>query len=355
MINIIGFARTPIAPVLGQLASISAVKLGSLALEAALRNNFIKASAVDHLIYSHCFPAGCGPFPGKRIAAAVGCCNGTNCFKVNQQCTSGLQATCIASDLIRLQRSNTVAVSKSTASIRNGRCLGFGLGDVSLVDSLQGDGIEKYKKVVNDLCQSYNISKLEIDKYAMESFHRTASCYSDGIMQNELVPITVCQGPKKRTRPGAWISPTHITISEDIYYKSFDLKSMDCTNSNAIAPMGDGAAALILASDECIPPVAPIARIVGYTQATLPSNEFPQALVDAIRRLVKETRVQHVDIYDIMDQYAIIPIYAMQRLNLDISKVNVNGSTLSLGHVSGLLYFHLKLKQACLELGKLYP
>ncbi|KAK1442938.1 thiolase like protein [Babesia gibsoni] len=348
--NIIGIARTPFIPILGALAEESSVILGSTALKGALNMGFTSRDVIDRVVLSQVFTTGCGPSPSKQIAYQAGLRNSTSCFQTSQLCTSGLKAVSLAHDMLHSGKSHCLATvgvestSQAPYILKNARMQGYGVGDGVLVDSVTSDGFSKMEMDLTDFTESAKISKLDMMQYAAESFRRVAACYSDGIMQNEIVPMVVKNRGSVKSDSDTWISHSQVKLTSDALHKAFVPNQASQKNIKVKSTMADGAGCILISKD-----VSPgkgrsgsIARIVDYVEVSTDGGSFPHALVSAIKEI--QTRVrQSVDIYEIMDQYAFLPIFVSKELNIDPSRINVHGSTLSIGHPMGKTNGSLKL------------
>lgn len=299
---------------------------------------FIRGDSIDNLLLSQVFSAGCGPLTSKQIALRAGL-DRPSTFQVNQQCTSGLKATLLAFDAIKTKKSQLTAVVGAESSsqapylLKKARHGGYRFGDGTLIDLLSCDGPRDIQEEMDNLAKSSKISKFEQDQYVVESFKRAASCYSDGIMRHEIAPVVVkTEQLSKGTK--AWIQHKESTISEDSFLRFVDFKN---SKVDTDAKLCDGAASLILASKDFTEAanLSPIARIVDYCQV---SGTIYDSTCTAIRELQAAIKnpAKSVDLYDIMDQHAVIPLYISKMMGIDLSRINVCGSTLALGHPLGM-------------------
>ncbi|GFE55710.1 acetyl- acetyltransferase [Babesia ovis] len=340
MANIIGLARTPFAPILGAFVQESSIALGTTAIRGALNNGVNPSKAVDTLVLSQVFPSGLGPSPARQMSHGAGLDNSARCFQINQLCTSGLKAISLATDALTLGRSQltaTVGVESSSQApylLTKARVGGYGVGDGVLMDSLTNDGFSKLQMELDQFLQNANISKMDMMQYATETFRRTAACYSDGIMRNEIVPVTV--NTKSDAKPGeVWISHPQQNISEDILPKLLHSKQAG-TNIKTKSTIADGACCLLLADDNTTGQMGTvgIARILDCCELSVDAMSFPEALVEVVKE-ARDRLKGRVDLYEILDQYAFLPIYVSKRLGIDHSRINLHGSTLAIGHPMG--------------------
>ncbi|CDR95417.1 thiolase, N-terminal and C-terminal domain containing protein, putative [Babesia bigemina] len=342
MSYIIGLARTPFSPVLGALVEESSIALGATALNGALSRSLTSRNRIDRLVLSQVFSAGAGSSPARQISINTGLPSSTRCFQTSQLCTSGLKAISIAKDALDLRKSQLTSVvgAESTSQapflLTKARAGGYGVGDDVLVDSVTSDGFTKMGIDVDSFTKNARISKLEMVQYAAESFRRAAACYSDGIMQIEIAPVIV-KNKRSAAREGeAWISHPHTKLVEDTLPRHFVPKHASASTIKTKSTMADGACSLLLCDDGFLREsgATPFARILDCCELSTDSDRFPDALTDVIRECSRRVN-SRIDIYDINDQYAFLPIYVAKALNIDHSRINVHGSTIAIGHPMG--------------------
>ncbi|ORM40387.1 putative acetyl-CoA acetyltransferase [Babesia sp. Xinjiang] len=342
MANIIGLARTPFAPILGSLSQESCVTLGTATIRGAISSGCIPVNSIDKVVLSQVFSGGAGPSPARQISNEAGLSDSTRCFQISQLCTSGLKAISITNDSITLGRSQLVAALGSESSsqapylLTRARVEGYGIGDGVLVDSLTSDGFAKIQMDLDGFVQAAKITKLDMMQYATESFRRTAACYSDGIMQNEIVPLIVKAKRMDRREGETWISHPQQKVTEDVLPKLFVPKQMPTSKIKTKSTISDGASCLFLCNDDFLRQMgtSPIARILDCCELTVDAASFPEALVQVVKE-IRDKMNGKVDLYEILDQYAFLPLYVSKSLGIDHSRINVHGSSLSIGHPMG--------------------
>ncbi|GIX64198.1 thiolase family protein [Babesia caballi] len=219
---------------------------------------------------------------------------------------------------------------------RRARDGGYGVGDGVLVDSLTSDGFSKLQLDVDGFMKMAKISKLDMMQYATECFRRTAACYSDGIMKSEIAHVVVKNRGAKRREGEVWISQPQLKLAEDVLPKTFVPRQASSANVRTKSTVADGGACVVLCGDEFIREsgVAPIARILDCCEVSTDAASFPEALVHAVREVNRGVN-RRVDIYDILDQYAFLPLYVAKSLGIDHSHINVHGGAISIGHPMG--------------------
>jgi len=346
---IVSAVRTPIGSFGGSLSTISATKLGSIAIKGAIEKAGIDKNIVDEVFMGNVLQANLGQAPARQSAIFAGLSENVPCTTINKVCSSGLKSIMLASQTI-MCGDNDVVVAGGMENMSNvphyfakGR-YGQKLGDMKLVDGMVKDGLtDVYGNVHMGLCAEKcatenNISREEQDAFAIESYKRSADSWENGNFKNEVIPVEV---PQRRGE--------NIIISEDEEYKNVKLdkipnlkpvfdKEGTITAANA-STLNDGASALILMSLEKANEIGvkPLAKIISYADAaqepewftTAPSKALPIAISKA--GLTKD----NIDFYELNEAFSVVGLANMKILDLNPKTVNVNGGAISLGHPLG--------------------
>uniref|UniRef100_A0A2P2MCJ3 Truncated acetyl Co-A acetyltransferase-like family protein n=1 Tax=Rhizophora mucronata TaxID=61149 RepID=A0A2P2MCJ3_RHIMU len=278
---IVGVARTPIGGFLGSLSSFSATKLGSIAIECALRRANVDASLVQEVFFGNVLSANLGQAPARQAALGAGIPNSVICTTINKVCASGIKATMLASQTIELGINDVVvaggmeSMSNSPKYLVNSR-MGSQLGNDTIVDGMLKDGLwDVYNDFGMGICaeicaDQYAITREEQDSYAIQSFEHGIAAQSAGHFSWEIVPVEVPGGRWKLSA----------TVDKDEGLEKFDAAKLrklrpsfkehggSVTAGNA-SSMSDGAAALVLVSGEMVLKLGlqVIAKIRGYADA----------------------------------------------------------------------------------------
>lgn len=347
-IVIVAAVRTPIGSFLGNLSGISATKLGAIAIKGALDKINLDPKLVDEVFMGQVVQANAGQAPAKQAALFAGLPDTIPCTTVNKVCASGMKAIMFAAQSIALGDAEIVVAGGMEnmsqiphyLQIRNGQKL----GDISLTDGLLKDGLinvydDKHMGNCGDLCAStYNFTREDQDNFAINSYTLAAKAWKEGKFNEEIIPVMVPQ------RKG---DPIIIDKDEEFTKVSFDKisqlrpafsKEGTVTAANA-STLNDGAAALILMSEEKAKSLGlkPLASILSYADAsqapewftTSPSKAIPKAL--AIANLT----IQDVDYFEFNEAFAVVGLANTKILEINPSKVNVNGGAVALGHPLG--------------------
>nr|AAL15424.1 unknown [Babesia bovis] len=150
-----------------------------------------------------------------------------------------------------------------------------------------------------------------------------------------MIMSPLVSGKNNHKYGGLWITPPQQKVSEDILPKLHNPKNLS-GSIKTICTLADGAACLLLANDDFVNRlgISPYARILSYCEESVDGSQFPKALVGVIKKIIAEVN-HRVDLYDIMDQYALLSVYASRNLDIDHSRINTNGSTIAIGHPMG--------------------
>jgi len=346
---IVGAARTPMGSFRGSLVSLSAPRLGALAIEESLKRANVEKEAVDELYMGSVLPAGMMQAPDRQAALFSGLPQSVPCTMVNKVCASGMKSIMLAAGNLAVGRSK-VAVAGGFESMSN---VPYYLkrgdtpyGGVNLVDGLTYDGLtDVYNKFHMGNCgentaKKLGISRAEQDEYGMNSYKRSAQAYADGKIQPELFEVQV---PTKKGKPP-------VAVNEDEEYKKINFDKFSklptvfqrdggtVTAGNA-STLSDGAAACVLmtADEAKARGLEPLAKIIDYADGATDPVDFPIAPRIANDRLLKQVGItaQDVDLWEINEAFSVVVLANMKLHDLDPAKVNIHGGAVSLGHPLG--------------------
>ena len=346
---IVSAVRTPMGSFLGSLSSVSAPNLGAAAIKGALNKASLDPALVQEVFMGNVLQANTGQAPARQAAMYAGIPNTVPCTTINKVCSSGMKSIMLAAQTIKSGDNDIVIaggmenMSQVPHYMANART-GQKLGDQKLVDGLLRDGlVDVYNKThmgnCAELCaKEGSFSREEQDAFAIESYKRSASAWSDGKFANEVVPVEI---PQRKGDP--------IQMTEDEEYKNvimdkipnlrpvFDREGT-VTAANA-STLNDGASALVLMSAEKAAELGltPIARIVSYADAAHAPEWFTTAPAKALPIAIGKSGLQQSDIeyFELNEAFSVVGLANIKELSLDSEKVNVNGGAVSLGHPLG--------------------
>ncbi len=345
---IVSATRTPIGSFMGGLSTVPAPKLGAAAISGALEKINLDPKLVDEVLMGNVVQAGTGQAPARQAAIFAGIPDTVPCTTINKVCASGMKTVMQAVQSIKLgDASIIVAGGMENMSMiphyvhmRNGTKF----GPASLVDGMQKDGlVDVYDQnamgVCADACaEKYEFTRADQDNFAIQSYKRSAQAWEKGKFNNEVVPVSV---PQRRGEP--------VLVKEDEEFKNVKLEkipnlrpafSKDGTVTAANAStINDGAAALVLmsAAKALELGITPLARVTGYADAAQEPKWFTTAPAKALPKALKNANVtiENVDYFEFNEAFSVVGLANMKILDLEDSKVNVNGGAVSLGHPLG--------------------
>jgi acetyl-CoA C-acetyltransferase len=348
-VYIISAVRTPMGSFGGVLKDVPVTQLGATAIKAAIEKAGIDANEVDEVLMGCVLQSNAGQAPARQAARYAGLPDKVVCTTVNKVCASGMKAIAQGAQSILLGDADVVvaggmeSMSNVPFYIDNLRW-GNKYGNTELIDGLQKDGLtDCYSKFAMggaaDMCALENkISREDQDAYATESYKRSQKAWEQGSFSEEVVPVEV---PSRKGEPlivSKDEEPWNVKFDKIASLKPAFGKEGTVTAANA-STMNDGAAAVVLMSKEKADAlgVKPIATIRGYADAEQEPEWFTTSPSIAVPKAVKRAGLQmeEIDFFELNEAFSVVGIVNMQKMNLDPSKVNVNGGAVSLGHPLG--------------------
>lgn len=341
--------RTPIGKLGGQLSSVPAVTLGTLATTAALRQSGVDPSAVDEVFMGNVLTGGEGQNPARQVTLKAGLPYTIPATTINDVCGSGMQAIRLAAQQIQLGVAKVVvaggmeSMSNAPYLIPKGR-FGYRFGNATLVDSLSRDGLQDafgdYPMGITaeNLLQKYPHSRTEIDQFALSSYQKALRAIQAGRFKDEIVPVPVDDRHHHVHLVNQDESVRHTSLSQLAYLKPAFKKDGLVTAGNS-SGINDGAAAVVMTSERYA--VNHHLTVLAYW------NDFSLVGVDpaimgigpyyAITQLLKKQQLskEQIDLYEINEAFAAQSLIVVDQLDLDPRKVNVNGGAVALGHPLG--------------------
>ncbi len=343
------YARTPMGGFMGSLAGVSAIDLGATAVKAAVERSGVNPDEIDRIYMGCVLPAGLGQAPARQAALGAGLPRSVEATTVNKMCGSGMQTAIMAAEALAAGTVDVI-VAGGMESMTNAPFVmakhraGARMGHDVIYDSMMKDGLEDAYDVgkpmgafAEDAVEMYQITREAQDNFALESLANAKKAIETSAFAGEVVPVTV------KTRKG----DVEVLIDENPGnampekipgLKPAFKKDGTITAANA-SSISDGAAALVMTR-------ASVAKELGMTiEATVVATAahaqepglFTTAPVPAIRKLLAKAgwSIDEVDLFEINEAFAVVPMIAMQELGIPRDKVNVNGGATALGHPIG--------------------
>jgi acetyl-CoA C-acetyltransferase len=345
---IVSAVRTPIGSFLGALSTVSAPKLGAIAIKASLDKVNLNPGLVEEVLMGNVVQAGTGQAPARQAAIYAGIPDSVPCTTINKVCASGMKAIMQASQAIQLgDASIVVAGGMENMSLiphyYHARTA-TKFGPVTFEDGMQKDGlVDAYDKnamgVCADACANeYNFSREEQDAFAVQSYERSRTAWESGKFNNEVIPVEVPQRRGDAIIVDRDQEYTNVKMENIPTLRPAFTKDGTVTAANA-STINDGAAAMVLMSREKANELGlkPIATIKSYADAaqepkwfiTAPAKALPKALAKA------NLAIDEIDYFEFNEAFSIVGLANMKILGLNDNNVNVNGGAISLGHPLG--------------------
>ena len=348
-IVITGAARTPMGGFQGDFASLAAHDLGGAAIKAAVERAGISPDAVGEVLFGNCLMAGQGQAPARQAAFKGGLPKGAGAVTLSKMCGSGMRAAMFAHDML-LAGSHDVVVAGGMESMTNAPHLlmkgrsGIRIGHDRVMDHMMLDGLEDAYEAGRsmgtfgeDCAAKYSFTREQQDAFAMASVQRAQTATTSGAFAAEITPVAV------KTRAGETLvsideGPGKIKVDKIPSLRAAFKKDGTITAASS-SSINDGAAALVMMKASTAQKLGskPLARVVAHTTHAQEPNWFATAPVGATHKLLAKTgwTVADVDLWEINEAFAVVPMALMTELAIPHEKVNVNGGACALGHPIG--------------------
>ncbi|MCY4301022.1 MAG: acetyl-CoA C-acyltransferase [Aestuariivita sp.] len=346
-IVISGAARTAMGGLQGTFCNLSASDMGGPAIRAAMKGAGVKS--VDEVIMGCVLPAGQGQAPARQAVFSAGLSHHVPATTVNKMCGSGMKAVMMASDQIALGYTET-AVAGGMESMTNSPYLlpkmrsGARIGHQKVVDHMFLDGLEDaydqgrlMGSFAEECAEAYQFTRQAQDEYALSSLTRAREAQEKGLFKIEIAAVDV----PSRSGTTSVVDDEQLALArpEKIpHLKSAFRENGTVTAANS-SSISDGAAALVLArASVARSRYLPIrAKIVGYCSHAQAPSTFTTAPVPAVQKLLDRIgwSKESIDLWEVNEAFAVVPLAFMQEMSLDIESVNIHGGACALGHPIG--------------------
>jgi acetyl-CoA C-acetyltransferase len=346
---IVAAKRTPIGSFMGALSTVSAPRLGAVAIEQALASARLAPELVEEVFMGNVLSAGIGQAPARQASIFAKIPNTVPTTTVNKVCGSGLQAVVLAAKGIALGETQ-IAVAGGMESMSNvpyylrDARTGYRMGDGKLVDGMIFDGLwdpynDFHMGEAGELCAStYGFDRASQDAFATESYRRAQAAIQGGHFKAEVAAVSV---PQKRGDPV--VVDTDEEPGRGDPGKFAKLRPAFKTDGTITAAnassINDGAAAVVLASESAVKRhgLEPLGRIVGWGAAAQAPEWFTTAPAKAVELTLSKLGLsaKDIDLYEINEAFSCVAQACAKLCELDPSRVNVRGGAVALGHPIG--------------------
>ena len=348
-IVIVSAARTPMGSFQSDFASLSAHDLGGAAIKAAVDRAGISPELVTEVLFGNCLMAGQGQAPARQAAFKGGLPKSAGAVTLSKMCGSGMRAAMFAHDML-VAGTHDVLVAGGMESMTNAPYLmlkgrsGYRMGHDRIFDHMMLDGLEDAYEpgrsmgtFGEDCAAKYSFTRAEQDHFATTSVQRAKAATESGAFAAEITPVTV------KDRSGERVvaideGPGKVKLDKISSLKPAFKKDGTITAASS-SSINDGAAALVMmrASTAAKLGCKPLARIVSHATHAQEPEWFATAPVGATQKALAKAgwKVEDVDLWEVNEAFAVVPMALMKELNVPHDKVNVNGGACALGHPIG--------------------
>jgi len=348
-IVILSATRTPLGSFQGALASVPAAKLGAAAIKGAIAEAGVAPADVTDVLMGNVLQAGQGQAPARQAAIHAGLPQSARAVTIHKVCGSGLQAVMQASHSLRAGM-GTLFVAGGMENMSQAPYLlpkardGYRMGHGQLVDSMISDGLwDPYNNVHMGNCAEkcaakYAFTREQQDAFAIESFKRANAAQKDGKFAAEIAPVEIADAKGNVTRVEQDEGPAKVKYDKIPTLRPVFDKAGTVTAANA-STINDGAAALVVttAAHAAAKNLKPIARLVSFGGHAQDPVWFTTAPVQATQQALAAAgwKVSDVDLWEVNEAFAVVPMAFAQELGIPHDKLNVRGGAISLGHPIG--------------------
>jgi acetyl-CoA C-acetyltransferase len=348
-IVIVGAARTPMGAFQGDFSSLSAHDLGGAAIKAAVERAGIPADAVGEVLFGNCLMAGQGQAPARQAAFKGGLPKSAGAVTLSKMCGSGMKAAMFANDML-LAGTHEVMVAGGMESMTNAPYLmlkgrgGYRMGHDRIYDHMMLDGLEDAYEAGRSMgtfgeecAAKYSFTREAQDDFATASVKRAKAATESGAFATEITPVAV------KDRSGERVisideGPGKVKLDKIATLKPAFRKDGTITAASS-SSINDGAAALVMMKESTAQRlgVKPLARIVAHAMHAQEPNWFTTAPVGATQKLLAKAgwKAGDVDLWEVNEAFAVVPMALMEELKIGHDIVNVNGGACALGHPIG--------------------
>jgi acetyl-CoA C-acetyltransferase len=347
---ILNAVRTPIGRFRGTLESVTATKLGAVAVAETVKRSGVDPAEIDEVIMGNVVSAGLGQNPARQAALGAGLPDTVPAMTLNKVCGSGLKAVVLAAQAIK-SGDATVIVAGGMESMSNAPYLlkearsGFRMGNKQVIDSMINDGLWDAYNDYHMGCtgevvaERYDVSRSQQDEWALNSHAKAIAAIDAGKFKNEIVPVEI---PQRKGDPKIFDtdeSPRRDTSIEALAKLRPAFKKDGTVTAGNAPGVNDGASALVISSAEHAKElgIAPRAEIVAYASSGLAPELVMMAPEKAVRKVWELTgwSDDDVDLYEFNEAFAVQQVALGRVLGVDAAKHNVHGGAVALGHPIG--------------------
>ncbi|MBT7610612.1 MAG: thiolase family protein [Bacteriovoracaceae bacterium] len=343
-VYILGGARTPSGSFLGSLSSVHVAHLGATAIKGALNRSGVQGHLIEEVFMGNVVQAGCGQAPARQAAIYAGLPPSVPCSTINKVCGSGMKTVIMGYQSI-ISGDNKLVVSGGMENMSLAPHLlpasrsGFKFGETNLKDSMQWDGLwdvysdQAMGNCAEECVTKYKFTREEQDQFSIRSFKKAQAAIKEGNFKDEIVPVIV------KSRKGEQVidedeGPFKAVLDKIPRLKPAFKEDGTITAANA-STINDGAAALVLSGEQYKNQAK--FKIIAHAGHAQDPTWFTTSPVEAMRKCLDKSglTLADIDLFEINEAFAVVPMVAIKELELKEEKVNIFGGGVSLGHPIG--------------------
>jgi acetyl-CoA C-acetyltransferase len=363
---IVAGARTPVGKLMGSLKDFSGSDLGAFAISGALERAKVPPSLVEYVIMGQILTAGAGQLPARQAALAAGIGWDVPAITINKMCLSGLNAIALADQLIRAGEFDVVVAGGQESMTQAPHLLmksrsGYKYGDVTVLDHMEYDGLHDVftDQPMGALTEQRNdldrFTRAEQDEYAAGSHQKAAAAWKDGVFADEVVPVKI---PQRNGDPLEFTEDEGIrasTTTESLAGLKPAFRKDGTITAGSASPISDGAAAVVVMSKDKATELGLtwLVEIGAHSTVAGPDSTLQSQPANAIKKAIAREgiTVDQLDVIEINEAFAAVPLASVKELGVDRNVVNVNGGAIAIGHPIGMSGARITL-HAALEVAR---
>lgn len=347
-VYIVAGARSPLGAFQGKLSHFTATELCSITIKETIKRANVSIADIQQVLIGCVLSAGLKQNPARQAMRLAGMADGTGATTVNKVCGSSMQTVMLADALIKAGQAQLI-IAGGMESMSNAPYLldkaraGYRMGHQKISDHIFVDGLEDAETglsmgvLAQQMADQRGYSREQMDHLAILSLNRAQDAISQGLFREEIVPVEI-KTAKKLDVVENDESPFAANIGKIPLLKAAFKVEGTITAANA-SSLADGAVALLLASEDMVKAknLKPLAQIVASTTHSQHPKDFTIAPVGGIESLLTKVgwHIDEVDLWEINEAFTLVPLLAIDTLNIDIDKVNIHGGACALGHPLG--------------------
>jgi len=348
---IVNGARTAIGRFGGTMRDLTVIGIGVVAVKGTLEKSGVNPEQLDEVIIGHARQAGCGPNAARIVSIDAGIPANVPVYSVNLACVSGMLSIMLAHQSITLGNSDIILAGgmehhSSIPFLNMHMRWGMRMGDVTLVDAMYKDGYhcgiehQHMGALADDLARELDITREEQDRFAVESQQKAAKAKESGFFAKTIVPVEI---PQKKGAPIVFQEDEALrpdTTLEILAKLRPAFRPEGTITAGNAPPITDGASAVVVTSREKSDELGlkPLARILSYAVTSVEAKRFALGPVSAVRKALEKAglTLDDIDLIEINEAFAAQVIAVTRELQWDMSRVNIHGGGIALGHPTGM-------------------